>query len=212
MKNLKRILSVLLALVVLIGTLVIPVAAGDSESEKIVARIYIAHKERYLNMSGHTWIYIENLSDHELTVGAYPLKKGKGVSIGTYGYQISNGRGLYYNVEAYRYRNDDEDDSIYVSKDLTQSQFDKVSKKIRRSGTWDYTLNCAYSAIGIWNASFGKPMVYLLFPTLHQLQILMKPSCQKGLKMQAPKSDEVFKQIGRGDDAYIVPADPKVPD
>lgn len=212
MKNLKRIFAVLLSIIIIAGSLVIPVAAGDSESEAIVARIYIAHKARYLNFSGHTWIYIENLSDHELTVGAYPLKKGKGVSIGTYGYQISSGRGLYYNVEAYRYRNDDADDSIYVSKDLTQSQFDKVSKKIRRSGTWDYTLNCAFGAIRIWNASFGKPMVYVLIPPLHQLQILMKPSHQKGLKMQEPKTNEVFKQVGRGDKATIVPADPKVPD
>ena len=86
MKNLKRIFAVLLSIIIIAGSLVIPVAAGDSESDEVVARIYIAHKERYLNFSGHTWIYIENLSDHELTVGAYPLKKGKGVSIGTYGY------------------------------------------------------------------------------------------------------------------------------
>ena len=173
MKNLKRILAVLLALVVLVGTLVIPVAAGNSEDEEIVARMYIGHKERYANLSGHTWIYIENLTDHELMVGAYPLKKGKGVSIGTFGYAIINGKGLYYNVEAYRYQNVDISTYIHVSKELTQEQLDKVSKKIRRSGIWDYTLNCAYSAIGIWNASFGKPLVYVMIPTLHQLQILM---------------------------------------
>ena len=212
MGSLKRILAVLLSIIILAGALVIPVAAGSTESDEIVARMYIGHKDRYLNFSGHTWIYIENLSDHELMVGAYPLKKGKGVSIGTFGYAIANGKGLYYNVEAYRYRNDEEDASIYVSKDLTQEQLDKVSKKIRKSGIWDYTLNCAYSAIGIWNASFGKPLVYVMIPTLHQVQILMKPSHAKGLKMQPAKTSDVYKQIGKGDKAYIVPADPVAPD
>ena len=92
MGSLKRILAVLLSIIILAGALVIPVAAGSTESDEIVARMYIGHKDRYLNFSGHTWIYIENLSDHELMVGAYPLKKGKGVSIGTFGYAIANGK------------------------------------------------------------------------------------------------------------------------
>ena len=212
MKNLKRLAAVLLALIVLVSTLVIPVAAGDTAEKEIIARMYIGHKERYMNLSGHTWIYIENLSDHELTVGAYPLQKGKGVSIGTFGYAIANGKGLYYNVEAYRYQNVDISTYIHLSKDLTQEQLDKVSKKIRRSGTWDYTLNCAYSAIGIWNASFGKPLIYVMVPTLHQLQILINPSHGNGFKMTVPNMSDVYKQIGRGDDAYIVPADLRVPD
>ncbi len=212
MKNLKRILAVLLAVIVLAGTLVIPVAAGNTEDDEIVARIYIGHKERYMNLSGHTWVYIENLSDHELTVGVYPLQKGKGVSIGTFGYAIADGKGLYYNVEAYRYQNVDISTYIHLSKDLTQEQLDKVSKKIRTSGVWDYTLNCAFSAIRIWNASFGKPLVYVMIPTLHQLQILINPSHGNGFKMTVPKMSEVYKQVGRGDKATLVPADPRVPD
>lgn len=212
MKTLKRLLSVLLALIMLVGTLVIPVAAGDTEEEEIVARMYIGHKERYMNLSGHTWIYIENLTDHSLTVGAYTLQKGKGVSIGTYGYAIANGKGLYYNVEAYRYQNIDISTYIHLSKDLTQEQLDKVSKKIRRSGTWDYTLNCAYFATRIWNTVFGQPVIYMLIPTLHQLQILMYPSHGNGFKMTVPSMNDVYKQIGKGDDAYIVTADPRVPD
>lgn len=211
MKNLKRILSVLIAVIVIAGTLIIPVAAGDTAEDEIVARIYIGHKERYMNLSGHTWVYIENLSDHELTVGVYPLQKGKGVSIGTFGYSIYGGRGLYYNVEAYRYQNVDISTYIHLSKDLTQKQLDKVSKKIRTSGIWDYTLNCAFSAIRIWNATFEKPLVYILFPTLHQLQILIHPSHGNGFKMTVPKMSEVYKQIGWGNNATLAPADPRVP-
>lgn len=212
MKNLKRILAVLLAAIILAGSFVIPVAASDTNEDEIVARMYIGHKARYANLSGHTWIYIENLTNHELTVGVYPLQKGKGVSLGTYGYSIADGRGLYYNAEAYRYMNVDMSDAIYLSKDLTQKQLDKVSKTIRHSGAWSYFLNCAYFAIKVWNASFGQPLIYVLFPTFHQLQILINPKHGNGFEMPAVKMDDVYKQIGRGDSATLIPADPRVPD
>ena len=212
MKNLRRILSVLLTIAVLVGTLVIPAAAGNDEQEEIVARMYIGHKERYMNLSGHTWIYIENLTDHELTVGAYQLKSGRGVSVGTFGFSIVDGKGLYYNAEAYRYQNVDMSEAIFLSKELTQEQLDKVSKKILNSGTWDYTLNCAYFAIKVWNAAFGQPLIYMMIPTLHQLQILIYPGHFKGISMTVPKLDDVYKQIGRGKRAFLVNADPRVPD
>lgn len=213
MKNLKRILSVLLAVVIFAGALMVPVAAGDDKNdEEIVARMYIGHMARYANLSGHTWIYVENLTDHELTVGAYPLQKGKGVSVGTFGYSIADGRGLYYNAEAYRYMNVDMSRAIHLSKDLTQKDLDKVSKAIRNSGTWAYTVNCAFFAIKVWNAAFGKPLIYVLFPTLHQVQILMYPDHGNGFQMTVPKLTDVYKQVGRGNNATLVPADPRVPD
>ncbi len=210
MKNLKRVLAVFLAVIVMISAFAVPVSAKKSEDEEIVARMYIGHKPRYANFSGHTWIYIENLTDHELTVGLYPLQAGKGVSVGTFGYSIADGRGLYYNAESYRYMNVDLSDAIHLSKELTQKQLDKVSNTIRHSGAWAYLLNCAYFAIKVWNASFGQPLFYVLFPTLHQLQILMYPSHGNGFKMTVPKLSEVYKQIGWGNSAYLVPADPRV--
>lgn len=213
MKSFKRIFVVLLAMIVFAGVLMIPAAAGnEEETDEIVARMYIGHMARYANLSGHTWIYIENLTDHELTVGAYPLQKGKGVSVGTYGYSIADGRGLYYNAEAYRYMNVDMSKAISLSKDLTQNDLDKVSKAIRNSGTWAYTINCAFFAIKVWNAAFGQPLIYVLFPTLHQMQILMYPGHGNGFQMTVPKLTDVYKQVGRGDRATLIPADPRVPD
>lgn len=213
MKNFRKIIAAVLALTLLLGVFVFPVSAADTESEEeYVARMYIGHKPRYYNLSGHTWIYIENLTNHNLTVGAYTLAKNKGVSVGTFGYSVADGRGLYYNVEAYRYRNVDPSSYIYISKELTQEQLDRVSNAILYSGVWSYILNCAFFATGVWNMTLEKPVAYLLLPTLHQVQILLYPSHSEGFKMTNPKSDEIFKQIGIGKNARLEIADPKVPE
>lgn len=213
MKKLNKLIAVLLVVAALVSVFMIPAAAASpDDEEKIVARMYIGHKPRYGNLSGHTWVYIENLTNHDLTVGAYNLKKGKGVSVGTFGYSIMDGRGLYYNVEAYRYRNVELSTYIALSKELTQADLDKVSNTILYSGAWSYLLNCAFSAFNIWNSVPGEPLVYVVFPMLHQFQILFNLNHTEGFKMTSPTMDDIYKQIGVGSNATLVPADPRVPD
>ena len=214
MKKFTKVMSVFLTLVMLLGVFAFPASAQEraSDEDEIVAIMYVGHNERYMNLSGHTWIYIENLTNHDITVGAYTVKKGKGVSVGTFGTSIEAGRGLYYNVEAWRYRNIPITEYIHLSKELTAEDLAKVSKRILKGGTWSYFINCAYFAFSAWNAAPGKPLVYVLFPTLHQLQILMYPSHGNGFKMYTPSKEEVFKQIGRGDNATLVQADPTIID
>ncbi len=214
MKNFKKIVSVLLSIVLLASMFVLPTTAAttiEDDGDEIVARIYVGHKARNLNLSGHTWVYFENLTDHNITVGIYTLKPNKGVSVGSYGYSIADGKGVYYNVEAWRYRNVPASDYIGLSKEVTADELENVNTLISSSGTWDYTLNCAYFAFKIWNVVPGHPLIYVMIPTLHQLQILIVPN-HDGFAMYKPKLDEVFKQVGRGDNATLVPADPVVPD
>lgn len=224
MKNLKRIIALLLALTALVGVFSISVNADTETEEEIVARMYIGHKPRPASLpfgilegvdnrlSGHTWVYVENLTDHDLTVGAYTVKKGKGVSIGTYGYLINDGKGLYYNVECYRYKNSDPSSYIYLSKEITAAQLENVSNTILYSNLWSYPLNCAYAATNIWNAAPGSPVIYMLFPQLHELQILLNPNHGEGFQMIKAKKSDCYKQIGMGPEATLVPADPAVPD
>lgn len=213
MKKFKRMIAVILALTMLLGAFAVPASAVSRDNgDEVVARMYIGHKPRYYNLSGHTWIYIENLTNHNLTVGAYTLAKNKGVSVGTFGYSVADGRGLYYNVEAYRYRNVDPSSYIYISKEITQSQLDRVSNAILYSGVWSYILNCAFFATGVWNMTLEKPVLYMLLPTLHQIQILLYPSHSEGFSMINPKADEIFKQVGIGKNAKLVVADPSVQD
>ena len=86
-----------------------------------------------------------------------------------------------------------------------------MSSKITYSGTWLYLLNCSFSAITTWDMVLGKFVPYLIFPILVRLCILMYPQHQSGFYLYSPKSNQIFKQVGRGSRATLVPADPVVP-
>lgn len=212
MKNVKRIISFILVTAMLLGVAIIPSYAADDqpvESEPIVARMYIGHRQHVDSTSGHTWIYIENLTKGSINVGAVTLPKGKGVAIGTYGTTVEDGPGLYYNVESWRYRNLTAEDYIGLSKDLTASDLQKVSDKIVNCNYWSYVLNCAYTAIKIWNTVPGQKLIYLYFPMLTKWQIAMKGD-NTGFTMVDPARDEIFKQIDNGDSVIAMPTSPDV--
>ncbi|MBQ8026860.1 MAG: hypothetical protein IJ261_01940 [Clostridia bacterium] len=211
MKNIKKIVALLLAISILAGAFVFSASANtqtETEEEVIVARMYIGHRARDNNLSGHTWIYIENLTDHELVVGVYKLAPGKGVSVGTYGTSVKNGPGVYYNVEAWRYRNYTPEGCIASSKDLTQENFDIVSKKIRSTNTWSYFLNCGYFALKVWNSVPGNSLLYLIWPTMTHIQLLATPDHFYGFDMTVPTTEQCYRMIGTGSDATLEIADP----
>lgn len=212
MKHFKRLIAIVLALVIMIGAFVIPTSAAFEEKaaadgEKI-ARMYIGHRPRHLYLSGHTWLYFENLSDKDIQVGLYTVKPGKGVSVGSYGYDLEDGRGVYYNVEAYRYNAAKVEDYLYLSTELTEEQLKRVSEKILISGTWFYMLNCSYFAITTWDVVSKPFIMYMVIPVFLYLQIIINPKHSVGFKMYYPKRSEIFKQVGRGDNAVLEPANP----
>lgn len=215
MKNVKRFFAAFLALTMLFSIAIMPVSAADAKSAEAeepvyVAKMYIAHRSRDYNTNGHTWIYIENLTNGSIQVGAVAVPKGKGVSIGSYGTTIADGAGLYYNVEAWRYRNVDPIDWIHLSKDLTEEDLAKVSNKIVNTNKWSYFLNCAYAAVRIWNAAPGIRLVYLYFPTLMQWQIAVRRDHGNGFQMIKPPLKDVYKQIDNGDTVTTVNTDPTI--
>ena len=213
MKNIKRIIAILLTASILFGTGIIASAAdeGTATNTGVVARMYLCHKAS----TDHTWIYIENISDKSIQVGAYPymIPKGSGVSVGTYGTTVEDGPGLYYNVEAWRYQNKDIYGPITYSihKDLTEKQLEKVNKTIRSINHWSKLRNCAHAAMKIWNSVPGTHMVYIFLPLFHLMQIRSKKDCVNGyLKMKATNlKNNTWKQVGRGDNATIEYTDPK---
>ena len=214
MKNIKKFTAVFMAMVIILCSFSFAVYAEDQstyEEKNYVAAVYLCQKSQPPYINGHTWLYFENLTSSTLTVGIYQLPKGQGVSVGTYGYAIKDGRGLYYNVAGYRYNHPKTDDFICLKKYLTQDQLDIMSSKITYSGTWLYLLNCSFSAITTWDMVLGKFVPYLIFPILVRLCILMYPQHQSGFYLYSPKSNQIFKQVGRGSRATLVPADPVVP-
>jgi hypothetical protein len=215
MKLCKKLISVFMIVTVLLSCIIPAVsAANEAESKndnEYVACMYVCQKARKAYLSGHTWLYFKNLTDHSITVGAYTLPANQGVSVGTYGYSIKDGKGVYYNVEGYRYTEPTLTDFVCLSKNLTQSQLDAVSQKIKRSGYWSYLLNCSFFAFTTWDVVPGQLLIYLILPLLARLSIILYPSHTSGFELYDPKPDQIFKQKGFGDNAVLVPADPTVP-
>lgn len=218
MKTFRKLIALVLVVAMVSSVFTFSASAKFSlrpaADEPVVARMYIAHLEKPSATEGHTWIYIENLTNESIYVGAYyRVPKNQGVSIGTYGESVDAGPGLYYNVEAWRYQNKDIYGPITYSihKDLTEKQLEKVNKTIRSINHWSKLRNCAHAAMKIWNSVPGTHMVYIFLPLFHLMQIRSKKDCVNGyLKMKASNlKNNTWKQVGRGDNATIEYTDPK---
>ena len=210
MKTFKRIISVILAAALIMSCFAFAVYAEEDNNEnEIVANVYICHRVIEKLDEGHAWLYFENLTDHDLTVGKYILPPGEGVSVGTYsGGDVPDGRGVYYNVEAYRYNKYNHTDNVYLQKGLTQKQLDTMSSKINVSNYWTRLTNCSFFAFTTWDVAGGKPLLYLFFPLFSRWQIQIYPGHKEGLKMYYPRKDQIFKHKGFGSSSTIIPSAP----
>ena len=214
MRTTKKIIAVVMVIVTLFCSFAFVVSAEDAKAtdeKEYVATVYVCQEMQPPYIIGHTWLYFVNLTNHEITVGLYTLPKGQGVSIGTYGLSITGGRGLYYNIEGYRYNNPYKvKDFVCLKKNLTQKQLETMSVQITRHGVWGFLLNCSFAPFMIWDSVLGQFLPYLIFPILARLCILMYPQHEGGFYLYNPKPDQIFKQVGWGKRAYLIPADPTV--
>ncbi len=221
--KMKKVLSLILTVTLLLGCFTVYSNAALSlgfkkEEPTYVATMYVCQMDRNHSLDGHTWIYIKNLTNSTIKVGAYNLPKGQAVSIGTFGYSIvgpkdgSDPKGLYYNAENYRYNKAKTFEFAYLEKNLTQKQLEKVSNKILNSNSWSYFRNCTWAAFRIWNTIPGQFCPYLISPLFARLSILIYSSHKSdGFKLYNPKADQIFKQVGNGSGATLTPADANVP-
>ncbi len=207
MKNIKKIIAVILAVATLMCAFSFTgVSAKNYEqSDENVAVMYLGYRDGAKRFEGHAFLYFKNITDHEITVGLYPVPAGGAVSVGTFGTMI-DGTGLYYNVEAFRYNHFKLTNYISLSKYVTEDQLEDVSEKITKSGFWNKFFNCTYFALTTWNEVPGQKMIWLIFPELTNIQIKSYSTHQGYFAMIKPSESNVFKQIGDGKDAQIVPA------
>lgn len=206
MKNLKKIISVFMVVAILMCSFSFVVAnAANTADDEVVARMTMGYRDGAKMFEGHSFLYFENLTDHEIMVGVYPVPAGGTVSVGTFGTMV-DGPGLYYNVEAYRYTFLKLKDYISISKTLTKADLEEVSDKITRSGFWNKFFNCTYFAITTWNVVPGKSMIWLIFPEICNIEIKSFSDHGGYFPMNMPTTEQVYKQIGDGADAHLVPA------
>lgn len=140
---------------------------------------------------GHTWIYIENLSDQVLTVGKKTLAPGKGMSVGLHSKRIGGGDrgGVYYDSESSVLAGKDAKQAATLKKEarITLGQLENVTREIL-SGKWDsyemFTHNCTNFASAIWDAATGDHTFGFCFPFVLMLQMLLR-GATRGLQMQS---------------------------
>lgn len=210
--NLKRLLSLVLAAVMLFSAACVTAYADGSLTEQedeneIVATVSICSCIYFFPISGHTWIYVENLSERVQRVGLYDLPVGQGVSIGSFSFSVADGWGVYYNIEAFRENRDNNSSNHWTkTKELTQSELDSLSRDIANYvNYWDFYFNCAFFAFSIWNSVSGDFLIPLVIPAISQLEVILAGGKKGVLEMYEPTEDQIFRQRGSGSSAYLEP-------
>ena len=221
----KKTLAFLLAvIIVLTGSLTVLAAPKDASAEvtskataakspdTIVARASLFAAMYFFPVSGHTWIYVENLTDEPITVGIYEVPAGQGVSVGVFSFSVNDGWGIYYNLEAYREnRNNNISDCRSITKDMPRSELEKLSNTIKNyPNMWDiFIFNCTYFAFSVWNKSSDNFFIPMMIPALAMLEVIIVGAPKGVTQMYYPTKDQVFKQRGTGDNAYLEPCGEK---
>lgn len=178
------------------------------DENEIVAMLHVFLIETTIHPIGHTWVYIENLTDRELQVGLYTLPPHEGVSVGVLARR--DGWGIYYNVESYAQHVHGMEKQISMSDGLTAKKLEKVSKSIiNYVNHWDPIFNCMYFAFTVWNSGSRRILLPLLLPVVGKLQMALYRH-ERNVQMKAVTKDQTFRQVGFGSFAYLTPATDKV--
>ena len=196
--KLKRTIALVMAMLMFVSVYSVSAFAVDDE---VVANISFFC---VVKSPGHCWIYIENLSDEPMQVGAYTLEVGKGVSVGTFGPSRNDGKGIYYNVEAYCQTKYGIKSFRTLTQQITLSQVETVSEGILNyDNNWNVFRNCVTFATKIWNLVSDKKLSNLIFPAFTNLQLSFMGSRKNGVTQKPVSADEVFKQKENGSEAYL---------
>lgn len=154
------------------------------------------------SLTGHLWLYFENLTDRELPLGYVTLQPYEEMSVGSLRNTRKDRGGTYYNGEAYMAKNLEsvKNHTTSVSTYLTYEQLLTINEKIKGSNT--YVLigyNCGDFACKCWNsvAPKGKKVVNILVPLFTIAQV-----SSIGVKgeplMKRPDETRIFKQEKNG--------------
>ncbi|MBR4726493.1 MAG: hypothetical protein IK080_01230 [Clostridia bacterium] len=90
--------------------------------------MYLCHRWSKVPSLGHVWVYVENLTQEDMVIGAYTVPPHEGVSLGCFGLTRSDGGGTYYNVEAHCGNKYGVKGMIALQEDLTADKLAKVSR------------------------------------------------------------------------------------
>lgn len=105
-----------------------------------------------LNISGHSFLSIKNISPKKIYIGDLLVNSGHSVTIGTWGNKNEH-EGLWYNLEGYlAYMENVYSSNISMHVYLTQTLLNNVNTNIKQNDNWSLTNNCSSFAARIWNS------------------------------------------------------------
>ncbi len=197
-KTVSRFTAFVLSVVLIFGMCAFGSSAAN---EKAVARVSVLCLVR---SPGHVWIYVENLTNKPIEVGAYTVPAKKGVSVGTFGPTRYDGYGIYYNVESYCQTEYGMTGLASLTEDLTADELEVLHNGILNyKNSWGIFTNCVAFAAKMWNLVSDKRLNNLIFPAFTNIQMSIK-RCQRDEIVQKPvDADDVYRQIGNGSNATL---------
>lgn len=201
----KKIIALILSVVISFTVSVNAFATEKTIPDETVATLYLCSSVTLWPVVGHAFIYVENNSDEPISVGLYEVPAGQGVSIGTFSFSVRDGLGIYYNLEAYRENTKNNTDNIWsLSEELNENELQKLNDSLKSyPNYWSFGANCATFAFSMWNSVTGDSFISLLIPAITELMIIAAGGEKGVAEMYFPEREQIFRQRGYGDNAYL---------
>lgn len=201
----KKIISFFLAFIIIFSASQAAFAENEGSADEAVAKIWVCSNMSIPLVIGHTYVYIENLSDEPIKVGAYEVPVGDGVSVGCFAFSAYDGWGIYYNLEAYRENKKDKEGRILSkSETLTADELERMSDYITGYlNHWDPIFNCSYFSYSVWNKATGDFLIPSPLPIIAHLMLMLTGGEKGTLDMIYADESKVYRQKGTGSSAHL---------
>ena len=181
MKKHLRALALGLTLAVCIGSstaaLAEAPAAQPAEGAVAVLRLYTTYHPKdnaLVNIDGHVFLGISNVSDAGLEVGGLTLAPGTGITVGTRGNRPEHA-GLWYDLESYYcyFLPDFYPNLRCIQVSLNAEQLACVNAALAQADKWSALNNCVSFVTAVWNAVCSDRLD-LVLPTPEKLTEAME--------------------------------------
>lgn len=199
MKLTKKIIALLLALITVLTLPICTFAATtDAKTEEEsdlgandVATLYLVFTSANPKIP-HLWIYIENETSETLQLGPYKIEGHGAVSLGAWK-DRGNGAGIHINLERYWVKSETYGRAYYIKTGVTKNELKRMGNALDRHNYWNWTFNCAYFAVSMWNIASVKFIPFLISPRLELVVMLL---------YGAKRPDFKFKKLNDGSKCY----------
>lgn len=173
-------------------------AIWEEDENSPVAIMYLCATAN--SLTGHVWLYFDNISDETINIGYVELEPGKKISVGSLRNTRTDGGGTYYNGEAYMSKNIEKTGkhTTYLSIVLNSKQLETVNDQIKKRNSYNLIVwNCGNFAASVWNSVSPHKIIHITFPVFTILQMLLH-GAKKGLTMIRPEIEDCYKQVEGG--------------